>query len=210
MRRTLDRLTPARCAISFCGASALARPSFDPRRTPVRRQPAPHGLAPSRQRDRVAVRDPRSATPSHSSHRRARAPPATHGDPFPARRHGTARLLNSLPRSRCERSWAAKALPRSAYFLQLCQISWKVCMLDEFLAELRKYPSLWNPTATECALLAGNLPRRHAFAPRTEHLAGLCWQPQLMGPGMRRRLRCRGMLSLLDTLRVKPGHRLCR
>jgi hypothetical protein len=25
-------------------------------------------------------------------------------------------------------------------------------LLDEFLPELRKYPSLWNPTATECAL----------------------------------------------------------
>jgi hypothetical protein len=24
-------------------------------------------------------------------------------------------------------------------------------MLDEFLAELREYPSLWNPTAAECA-----------------------------------------------------------
>jgi len=24
-------------------------------------------------------------------------------------------------------------------------------LLDEFLAELREYPSLWNPTAAECA-----------------------------------------------------------
>jgi hypothetical protein len=32
-------------------------------------------------------------------------------------------------------------------------IGWsnRLQMLDEFLAELREYPSLWNPTAAECA-----------------------------------------------------------
>ena len=31
-------------------------------------------------------------------------------------------------------------------------IGWssRLQMLDEFLAELREYPSLWNPTAAEC------------------------------------------------------------
>jgi hypothetical protein len=91
-------------------------------------------------------------------------------------------------------------------------IGWsnRLHMLDEFLAELREYPSLEPDRGGMRALLAANLPRRHAFTPRTEHLAGLSRQPQLRDPGMRQRVRYRGRRSRLDTLPVKPVYLACR
>ena len=57
------------------------------------------------------------------------------------------------------RNWRgefAAQYKRGRYFhmtLHPQHIGWsnRLQMLDEFLAELRGYPSLWNPTAAECA-----------------------------------------------------------
>jgi peptidoglycan/xylan/chitin deacetylase (PgdA/CDA1 family) len=57
------------------------------------------------------------------------------------------------------RNWRgefAAQYKRGRYFhitLHPQHIDWsnRLQMLDEFLTELRKYPSLWNPTAAECA-----------------------------------------------------------
>ena len=57
------------------------------------------------------------------------------------------------------RNWRgefAAQYKRGRYFhmtLHPEHIGWcnRLQMLDEFLAELRQYPSLWNPTAAECA-----------------------------------------------------------
>jgi hypothetical protein len=57
------------------------------------------------------------------------------------------------------RNWRgefAAQYKRGRYFhmsLHPQHIGWshRLHMLDEFLAELRAYPGLWNPTATECA-----------------------------------------------------------
>jgi peptidoglycan/xylan/chitin deacetylase (PgdA/CDA1 family) len=57
------------------------------------------------------------------------------------------------------RNWRgefAAQYKRGRYFhmtLHPQHIGWsnRLQMLDEFLAELREYPSLWNPTAAECA-----------------------------------------------------------
>jgi len=63
-----------------------------------------------------------------------------------------------VPR-RLLRNWRgefAAQYKRGRYFhmtLHPQHIGWsnRLQMLDEFLAELRDYPSLWNPTAAECA-----------------------------------------------------------
>ncbi len=89
------------------------------------------------------------------------------------------------------RNWRgefAAQYKRGRYFhmtLHPQHIGWsnRLLMLDEFLAELREYPSPVEPDRGGMrALLAGNLPRRHEFTPRTEHLAGLSRQPQLRVP----------------------------
>ena len=78
---------------------------------------------------------------------------------------------------------------RGRYFhmtLHPQHIGWsnRLQMLDEFLAELRGYPSLWNPTAAECARYwLESLSRQRASASRADHLAGLPRQPQLTSGG---------------------------
>ena len=77
------------------------------------------------------------------------------------------------------RNWRgefAAQYKRGRYFhitLHPQHIGWsnRLQMLDEFLAELREYPAVEPDRGGMRALLAGNLPHRHAFTPRTQHLA---------------------------------------
>jgi hypothetical protein len=86
------------------------------------------------------------------------------------------------------RNWKAEfdaQYKRGRYFhmtLHPQHIGWcnRLQLLDDFLAYLRGFPGLWNPTGAECAVLAGDLSGERLSAPRTEHLAGLPRQPELM------------------------------
>ena len=101
------------------------------------------------------------------------------------------------------RNWRAEfdaQYKRGRYFhmtLHPQHIGWsnRLQMLEEFLAELRELSEPVEPDRAECARYwLDDLPRRHAFAARTEHLAGLSRQPQLTGieaSGERRRRGCR-------------------
>ena len=90
------------------------------------------------------------------------------------RGHGRAEVTAPGPRSEIGKIGLAITRRR------LCALRTELQMLDEFLAELREYPSLWSPTAAECARYwLETCPAGTHLHRRTQYLAGLSRQLQL-------------------------------
>jgi hypothetical protein len=86
-------------------------------------------------------------------------------------------------------------------------IGWsnRLQLLDEFLSELRGYPNLWNPTASNARAIGWKLTRPTRICASNRASGRTIPAASAKGLRMRQGVRCRGRRSRLDMLPVKAG-----